>query len=172
MQAKEIFSSRRIQLALIQKHRNTSGESTVDKLFLDDTIHQIDLARYYCGEVTPVATTYTMEGGEVAGVVSQMEIPGGGQCLLAVARKVGAWQECVTLDGDGMTVHVNAFGLIVKYQILDHLWHGYSQASLVCACAGLSRWSTSSNASKHANFPAPTRWKQPDTGTNGKAAGE
>lgn len=119
VQAREIFGNRRIQLALIQKHRNSSGEPTVDKLYLDDTIHQIDLARYYCGEVTPVATTYTMESGEVAGVVSQMVIPGGGQCLVTAARTAGAWQESVTLHGDGMTVHLNAFeNLIVKYP--DH----------------------------------------------------
>jgi virulence factor len=119
MQAKEIFGDRRIQLALIQKHRNSSGEPSLDKLYLDDTIHQIDLARYYCGEVKPVATTYTMEGKEIAGAVSQMEIPGGGQCLVAVARTGGAWQESITLHGDELTVHVNAFDrLIIKYP--DH----------------------------------------------------
>ncbi len=119
MQAKEIFGNRRIQFALIQKHRNRSGEPTLDKLYLDDTIHQIDLARYFCGEVKPVATTYTMEGNEVAGSVNQMEIPGGGQCMVAVARTGGSWQESATLHGGEMTVHVNAFeNLIVKYP--DH----------------------------------------------------
>lgn len=118
-QAKEIFGKRRIQLALIQKHRDMSGEPTLDKLYLDDVIHQIDLARYFCGEVTPLSTTFTMEKSEVAGAVSLMEIPGGGQCVLAICRTAGAWQESVTLHGDKQTVHVNAFDrLIVKYP--DH----------------------------------------------------
>ena len=118
-QAKEIFGDRRIQLALIQKHRTLGGEPTLDKLYLDDTIHQIDLARYYCGDVRPVSTTFTMEKDEITGAVSQMEIPGGGQCVLVVCRNAGAWQESVTLHGDEMTVHVNAFErLVVKHS--DH----------------------------------------------------
>lgn len=115
-QAKEIFGDRRVQLAVIQKHRDMSGEPTLDDLYLDDTIHQIDMARYFCGEVVPISTSYTLEKCEIAGAVSQMDIPGGGQCVLAVCRNAGAWQESVTLHGDGLTVHVNAFDrLLVKY---------------------------------------------------------
>lgn len=108
-QAKEIFGSRRIQFALFQKHRAGQGDKTLFNLYLDDIIHQIDLARYFCGELKAVSTNYTMENDMVAGAVSAMEIPGGGQCIIAASKLSGAWQETATLHGEGMTVHVDAF---------------------------------------------------------------
>ena len=118
-QAKEIFGNRRIQFALFQKHRSGQGDETLFKLYLDDIIHQIDLARYYCGELKAVSTSYTMQNDMVAGAVSAMEIPGGGQCVIAASKFSGAWQETATLHGEGMTVHVDAFErLTVSYN--DH----------------------------------------------------
>lgn len=113
MQAKQIFSSRRIQLALIQKHRQGNGPSSMEKFFLDDIIHQLDLARYYCGDLKPVSTTYTTENEAITGVVCHMEIQDGGQCLIAVARQAGAWQESVSLHGEGSSVHVDAFERLI-----------------------------------------------------------
>ena len=108
-QAKEKLSSRRIQFALFQKHRAGKGDKTLSKLYLDDIIHQIDLARYFCGELKTVSTNYTMKNDMVAGAVSIMEISGGGQCIIAASKLSGAWQETATLHGEGMAVHVDAF---------------------------------------------------------------
>ena len=108
-QAKEIFGSRRIQLALFQKHRTEQGDKTLFQLFLDDIIHQIDLARFYCGELKAVSTLSTTKNGMAAGAVSILDISGGGQCVIAVSKFSGAWQESATLHGDGMTIHIDAF---------------------------------------------------------------
>ena len=108
-QAKEIFGSRRIQFALFQKHRVEQGDKTLFDLYLDDIIHQIDLARFFCGDLQAVSTSFTMENDMVAGTVSTMSIPGGGQCIIAASKMSGAWQESATLHGEGMTVHIDAF---------------------------------------------------------------
>ena len=118
-QAKEIFGNRRIQFALFQKHRVGQGDKTLFNLYLDDIIHQIDLARFYCGDLKAVSTSCNLENDMVAGAVSALEIPGGGQCVIAASKLSGAWQESATLHGEGMTVHVDAFErLTVSYD--DH----------------------------------------------------
>ena len=108
-QAKEIFGSRRIQLALFQKHRDGQWDKSLFNLYLDDIIHQIDLARFYCGDLKAVSTFCTMEKEMVAGTVSLMEIPGGGQCIIAASKRSGAWQESASLHGEGMTITIDAF---------------------------------------------------------------
>jgi virulence factor len=108
-QAKEIFGNRRIQFALFQKHRTEQGDKTLFTLYLDDIIHQIDLTRYYCGELKAVSTSCTMQNNMVLGTLSILKIAGGGQCVIAASKKSGAWQESATLHGEGMTIHVDAF---------------------------------------------------------------
>lgn len=118
-QAREIFGARRIQFALIQKHRRNGGEPTLEQFLLDDIIHQIDLVRFFCGEVSPISTIYSTDHRTVIGVTCQMWIAGGGQCLLAASRMAGAWQEGVDLHGDGFSLHLDAFDrLTAKYP--DH----------------------------------------------------
>ena len=108
-QAKEILGNRRIQLALFQKHRSGQEDKTLFKLYLDDIIHQIDLTRFFCGEPVALSTAITMENEMVAGTVSNLTIPGGGQCIIAASKRSGAWQESATLHGEGMTIHIDAF---------------------------------------------------------------
>jgi virulence factor len=108
-QAKEIFGSRRIQLAIFQKHRTDQFDKTLSKLYLDDIIHQIDLARFFCVDPQAVSTAVTMENDMVAGTVSNLKLPEGGQCVIATSKRSGAWQESASLHGEGMTIHIDAF---------------------------------------------------------------
>lgn len=122
-QAKEIFGSRRIQFALFQKHRAGQGDKTLFKLYLDDIIHQIDLARFFCGDLQAVSTSCTLENGMVAGAVSVLEIIGGGQCIIAASKMSGAWQESAALHGEGMTIQIDAFEkLTVSYKDLVEVY--------------------------------------------------
>jgi virulence factor len=119
-QAKEIFGSRHIQLALFQKHRAGQGDKTLFNLYLDDIIHQIDLARFFCGDLQAVSTATTLENDMMSGAVSNLVITGGGQCVIAASKMSGAWQESATLHGEGMTIHIDAFDrMTVNYK--DHV---------------------------------------------------
>jgi virulence factor len=122
-QAKELFAGRRIQFALFQKHRVGQGDKTISELYLDDIIHQIDLSRYFCGNLEAVSSAYTIENEMIAGAVSTLQIPGGGQCVIAASKMSGAWQENATLHGDGMTIRVDAFAkLTVSYHDHDEVY--------------------------------------------------
>ncbi len=109
LQAKEIFGSRRIQSALIQKHRTKMNYNRLFQQYLDDSIHQIDLARFFCGELEPCSTFVDKRDGKISGAVSLLNIPGGGLATILTSNAAGAWQESVTLHGDGISVHIDAF---------------------------------------------------------------
>jgi len=107
--AKEIFKSRKIQLAIIQKNRAKATHTNLYNNFLDDTIHQIDLMRFYCGNVVPLNTFYEKQGGKIVGAVSVCGLYDGGIGLIITSLKAGSWQESVTLHGENFTVEVAAF---------------------------------------------------------------
>jgi virulence factor len=118
-QAKEMLGTRKINLAIIQKHRTQASYPSLSEQFLDDTIHQIDLMRFFCGDTQPLTTNYEFVDGLVRSVVSNMQLPGGGQGVLLVCNHAGVWQESATIHAEGMTIHVNAFrSMRVLYE--DH----------------------------------------------------
>jgi virulence factor len=122
-QAKEIFGSRRIQLCNLEKHRPSAYHVDLFNNYLDDTIHQIDLLRYFCGEVRPVHTSYEMRDGKLLGALSITETNQGGIAVVMTSLAAGAWQERLTIHGEGMTVEVSAFReLRVKYPMREEVF--------------------------------------------------
>ncbi len=122
-QAKELFGGRRVETALIQKHRPVSPHVNLFNQYLDDTIHQIDLMRFYCGDVQALSTHYSKESGKLTGAVSIARTAGGGLVTLVNCLQAGAWQESVDLHGEGFSVHVDAFReLRVKYGDHDEVY--------------------------------------------------
>ena len=117
--AKETMGNRKIELAIIQKHRTQASNSTLFDQYLDDTIHQIDLMRFYCGDVTSFSTAYEKKDDVITSAVSTVIIPGGGQGIITICNQAGAWQESVTLHASGLSVHVDAFRSL-RVTIDDH----------------------------------------------------
>ncbi|MDO9546871.1 MAG: Gfo/Idh/MocA family oxidoreductase [Pelolinea sp.] len=108
-QAKEILGNRKINLAVIQKHRTEASNPTLYEQYLDDTIHQIDLMRFYCGDVNPLKTVFEKKNHMVTSAISTVEIPGGGHGVIMICNHAGSWQESVTLHTEGVSIHVDAF---------------------------------------------------------------
>lgn len=108
-QAKEYFNSHKILQIVVEKHRPTAFHVSLFNNYLDDTIHVIDLVRFFCGEVQPVHTSYTMKMGRVVNALSVLALPDGGNALVLTCLQAGAWLERVTIHGEKQTVEVNAF---------------------------------------------------------------
>lgn len=108
-QAKEILGNRKVNLAVIQKHRTQASNPTLFEQYLDDTIHQIDLMRFYCGDVSPSSTVVEKKNNMVTTAVSTVEIPGGGTGVIMICNHAGSWQESVTLHAQGLSIQVDAF---------------------------------------------------------------
>ena len=107
--AKEIFDGRKIQLAIFHKSRPQATHTNLYNNYLDDTIHQIDLMRFYCGNVKPLTTTCEDEDGKIVGAVSVCRLKDGGLGVIITSLKAGSWQERAILHGDNLTVEVDAF---------------------------------------------------------------
>ena len=113
--AKELFRDKKIQLAIIQKHRSRATHANLYNNYLDDTIHQIDLLRYFGGDATPMSTFAERENGKLIGAVSVCSLKDRGIGVVMSSLKAGSWQESVTLHGEKTTVEVQAFEkLVVK----------------------------------------------------------
>jgi virulence factor len=107
--AQDILKGKKIQFAILQKNRPRATHTSLYNNYLDDTIHQIDLLRFYCGNVEPISTSYEMEEGKIIGAVSQCRLEDGGLGVILTSLKAGSWQEKVVLHGEHLTVEVDAF---------------------------------------------------------------
>ncbi len=108
-QAKQILGDRKIQVAVFQKHRPQLYHANLYNQYTDDTIHQIDLMRYYCGNLQVLSTSYEMQDNKLANAVSTASMDTGGLAVLINSLQAGAWQESVSLHAEGISVHVSAF---------------------------------------------------------------
>jgi virulence factor len=108
-QARDILGDRPVQMCIAEKHRPSAYYVSLYNYYLDDIIHQIDLLRYFCGELEPLHTAFQMKDGRVAWTACSMQREDGGAALLQTSLAAGTWQERITLHGDGMTIEVDAF---------------------------------------------------------------
>lgn len=123
MRAKEIFAERIIRQCIIQKHRSGTKDRGLAQTYLDDTVHQIDLLRYFCGDVVPLATHYQMEDNRLRSAVSVTSLAAGGIGVVLTSREAGMWTERVSLHGDDLSVEVSAFReLRIRYPDYEEVY--------------------------------------------------
>ncbi len=116
-QAREIFSQRPIQMCIVEKHRPSAYHTSLYNNYLEDTIHQIDLLRFFCGDVQALHTSFEMRDGKIIGALSVAKPEDGGLAVVLTSLQAGSWQERVTLHGGSLTVEVTAFReLVVKHE--------------------------------------------------------
>lgn len=107
--AKELFAGHRVALCLAEKHRDRATHSTLFSNYIDDTIHMIDLLRWFGGDGRAVTTTVRRRGGHLVDAVSVVAFHAGGTGVVATSMEAGGWEERVSLYGDGLSVQVQAF---------------------------------------------------------------
>jgi virulence factor len=116
-QAKEIFNHRPIQMCIVEKHRPSAYHTSLYNNYLEDTIHQIDLLRFFCGDIQAIHTSFEMRDGKLIGALSVGKRAEGGLAVILTSLQAGSWQERVTLHGDSLTAEVTAFReLVVKHE--------------------------------------------------------
>lgn len=122
-QGKEIFGDRKIRMCVVEKHRPGTKPRDLYQTYLDDTIHQIDLLRFFCGEIKAEYTGYIMDEDRLRSATSIGSITSGGLAIVQTSRQAGMWQEKVTLHGDDLTVEITAFRqLKVKYKDREEIY--------------------------------------------------
>jgi virulence factor len=122
-QARELMAGAPVSLGLFQKQRGSlSGLGLVDQ-FVEDTIHQVDTLRFYCGEGAVVSTVYSLREDQLAQAASTVALESGGIAVLATSLQAGGWNETYALHAPGRSCFIDAFSrLRLKTPTEEKAW--------------------------------------------------
>ncbi|HEX7568556.1 MAG TPA: Gfo/Idh/MocA family oxidoreductase [Anaerolineaceae bacterium] len=109
IRAHQIWQEQTIGMALFQKYRTSASHPHLEHQFRDDTIHLIDLARFFCGEGEVVNTVQYITPDRLLGAASTIALDRGGYAMVITGLQAGRWQETYTLHGSGHSLIVDAF---------------------------------------------------------------
>jgi virulence factor len=109
VQARELWAGRRVGLGVFEKHRSDAAHPDLLANFIDDTIHLVDLVRFFCGEAEAVATTQLVRDGRLVEAVALVALESGGQAAVMTSLEAGGWRESCSLHGDGASLQLEAF---------------------------------------------------------------
>lgn len=122
-QARELWGKHTPSIAQFQKVRSSASSLSLRHQFTEDTIHQIDLLRYFCGEAEVISTQYQLRDGRVQGAISTAALEGGGLAQVVTSLRAGQWQESYAIHGDQISMHIEAFSeLRVREDGSDRVW--------------------------------------------------
>ena len=107
--ARDLLAGKPPDFAWLQKDRSTPSSPTLFDLYTNDTIHQIDLLRFFCGEGHALSTRVVMAEGVVAASQATIALESGGIATIATSFRAGAWRETYELSGGRQTIAVDAF---------------------------------------------------------------
>jgi virulence factor len=108
-QARELWGDRRVGLCVLEKHRASAAHPNLFSNCIDDTIHIIDLLRFFCGDGEVVGTVQQMRQGRLVGAVSTVALQSGGYGMVVTSLQAGRWTERYALHGDGASMYLDAF---------------------------------------------------------------
>jgi virulence factor len=107
-QARALWGDRTVGLCVLEKHRASAAHPDLFSNYIDDTIHIIDLLRFFCGDGEVVGTVQQMRQGRLVGAVSTVALQGG--CgIVVTSLQAGRWTERYALHGDGVSMYLDAF---------------------------------------------------------------
>ena len=112
-QAKELWGNQPIQLALFEKHRSSASHPNLYQNFIEDTVHIIDLLRFFCGEVEVISTVEQAQNGLLVGAASTTRLSEGGFGIVLTSLQAGGWREHYTLHGSSSSLYIDAFNRLV-----------------------------------------------------------
>ncbi len=107
--AKPLISGADIRMCVIEKHRPMVQQRGYEETYSEDLIHQIDLLRYFCGELQPVQTSVHSSNGEFLSAVSCLRTETGGHAILLASRESGNWLEKVSIHGANTSIGLKMF---------------------------------------------------------------
>jgi virulence factor len=109
VRAKALWGARGVGLCLFQKHRGNARHPDVLSNYIDDTIHVIDLVRFFCGEGSALQTAQRLKDGRLVDAVSVVGLATGGQAVIATSLEAGEWRESGALYGAGASLELDVF---------------------------------------------------------------
>jgi len=109
VRAAQLWQGQPAGMALFEKHRPNASHPNLEHQFTDDTIHQIDLLRFFCGEGRVVSTVQYTSPDRLLGAASTVALERGGYAMVVTSLQAGRWQETYTLHGGSQSMIIDAF---------------------------------------------------------------
>lgn len=131
--ARELWNDRPVGFCILEKHRPSAYHPDLYSNYIDDTVHIIDLLRFFCGEATPLLTDAHVEDGKLVRAVATLGLKESGTAVVATELSAGGWQERYALHGGGASLYLEAFS---RLRLIDE--HGERVESETYASAWTS----------------------------------
>jgi virulence factor len=106
--ARDIWGQRRVDIAVMQKHRSSGFHPNLVAHYTEEMIHIIDMLRFFCGEAEATLTSY-QENGKLSWGASTVSLQQGGYGTVLASMQAGHWKEQYVLHGEGASLYVDAF---------------------------------------------------------------
>lgn len=113
VKARQVWGDRRVEMAFFEKHRYKAYHPDIYNNFIDDTVHMVDLLRFFCGEAQVINSTSQIRGGEFIGGISLLSLNNGGSATIAASLSAGRWTERFALHGGSASLYLEAFTRLV-----------------------------------------------------------
>jgi virulence factor len=109
VKAKKKWGNKPVSMGIFHKYRTHASHPNIQSQLIDDTIHQIDILRFYCGEGHAVSITQETTPDKFMGAVCIVELDKGGIGVIETTMKAGRWQEDYSLMGSEQTMEIDVF---------------------------------------------------------------
>ncbi|MDY6847285.1 MAG: Gfo/Idh/MocA family oxidoreductase [Chloroflexota bacterium] len=113
---KKAWGDTLVSMGIFQKFRTSAAHPSLKHQLIDDTIHQVDILRFYCGDGRVDKITQDTVPGSFLGAVGTVRLDNGGIGVIATNMKAGRWQERYVLFGGQKTLQVEAFSEAILTQ--------------------------------------------------------
>jgi len=108
-QARQLWGDRPVGMAVLHKHRSSAYHPGLYNNYIDDTVHIIDMLRFFCGDGEAVSTVHQMSHDKLVGAASTVAFPGGGYGMVLTSLQAGRWNEQYEIHGAGASIYIDAF---------------------------------------------------------------
>ncbi len=116
IKAKEFWGEKPVRLGIFRKFRSSPAFGDIYRQLYEDTIHQIDLMRFYCGEGQVESVVHEVIDEKLQTAISNVKLRTGGIGLIETNLSAGGWREYYSLYGDNNSVEIEAFSKLSIHQ--------------------------------------------------------
>ena len=109
LKAKALWGDKSVGMGIFRKFRSSPAFDDIYRQLYEDTIHQIDLLRFYCGEGQVVSVLNDVKDGKLHSAVALIRLDSGGIGLIETNLQAGGWREFYSLYGEKKSVEIEAF---------------------------------------------------------------
>lgn len=109
IKARELWGKSVAGMGVFTKFRHDASYENIWQQYIEDTIHQVDLLRFYCGEGHAVSLEQHLSAGKVLSTACTIALENGGIAVILTNFQAGRWQEQYMLYGTQQTMEIEAF---------------------------------------------------------------